>query len=91
MPKEIDNQVINKANDAIAKAGVELLRKEPFYAHILSGLSRIVTEEIPTMAVSFKNDGFCLWINPTFTLKELSEKERIAVLKHELTFISKSG
>ena len=84
MPKEIDNQVINKANDAIAKAGVELLRKEPFYAHILSGLSRIVTEEIPTMAVSFKNDGFCLWINPTFTLKELSEKERIAVLKHEL-------
>jgi predicted metal-dependent peptidase len=84
MLKEIDNQVINKANDAIAKAGVELLRKEPFYAHILSGLSRIVTEEIPTMAVSFKNDGFCLWINPTFTLKELSEKERIAVLKHEL-------
>ena len=48
MPKEIDNQVVNKANDAIAKAGVELLRKEPFYAHVLSGLSRIVTEEIPT-------------------------------------------
>ena len=84
MPKEIDNQVINKANDAIAKAGVELLRKEPFYAHVLSGLSRIVTEEIPTMAVSYKNDGFCLWINPIFTIKELSDKERIAVLKHEL-------
>ena len=76
--------MINKANDAVAKAGVELLRKEPFYAHVLSGLSRIVTDEIPTMAVSYKNDGFCLWINPTFTIKELSDKERIAVLKHEL-------
>ena len=80
----MDNQLINKANDAVAKAGVELLRKEPFYAHVLSGLSRIVTEEIPTMAVSYKNDGFCLWINPTFTIKELSDKERIAVVKHEL-------
>jgi predicted metal-dependent peptidase len=80
----MDNQMINKANDAVAKAGVELLRKEPFYAHVLSGLSRIVTDEIPTMAVSYKNDGFCLWINPTFTIKELSDKERIAVLKHEL-------
>lgn len=76
--------MINRANDAIAKAGVELLRKEPFYAHVLSGLSRIVTEEIPTMAVSYKNDGFCLWINPLFTIKELSDKERIAVLKHEI-------
>lgn len=87
MPKQIDNQLINKANDAVAKAGVELLRKEPFYAHVLSVLSRIVTEEIPTMAVSCKNDGFCLWINPTFTVKELSEKERIAVVKHEILHI----
>jgi predicted metal-dependent peptidase len=36
------------------------------------------------MAVSYKNDGFCLWINPTFTIKELTDKERIAVLKHEI-------
>jgi predicted metal-dependent peptidase len=84
MAKETDNQLINKANDAVAKAGVELLRKEPFYAHVLSGLSRIVTDEVPTMAVSYKNDGFCLWINPTFTIKELTDKERIAVLKHEI-------
>jgi predicted metal-dependent peptidase len=84
MVKEADTQLINKANEAVAKAGVELLRKEPFYAHVLSGLSRIVTDEVPTMAVSYKNDGFCLWINPTFTIKELKEKERIAVVKHEL-------
>ncbi len=81
---EKDNNLLNKANNAVAKAGVELLRKEPFYAHVLSGLSRIVSEEIPTMAVSYKNDGFCLWINPLFTVKELSDKERIAVLKHEI-------
>ena len=87
MPKVIENQIINKANDAVAKAGVELLRKEPFYAHVLSGLSRIVSEDIPTMAVSFKDNGFRLWINPKFTVKELSEKERIAVLKHEILHI----
>ena len=87
MPKVIENQIINKANDAVAKAGVELLRKEPFYAHVLSGLSRIVSEDIPTMAVSFKDNGFRLWINPIFTVKQLSEKERIAVLKHEILHI----
>ena len=54
-----------------------MLRKEPFYAHVLSGLSRIVSEDIPTMAVSFKDNGFRLWINPNFTVKELSEKEKI--------------
>lgn len=87
MPKVIENQIINKANDAVAKAGVELLRKEPFYAHVLSNLSRIVSEDIPTMAVSYKDNEFRLWVNPNFTVKELSDKERIAVLKHEILHI----
>jgi predicted metal-dependent peptidase len=76
-----------KAKEAIAKAGVELLRKEPFFAHILSNLSRRFGDSVDTMAVSCNENGFCLWINDVFVLNKINAKERIAVLKHEILHI----
>ena len=73
-----------QAQDAVAKATVELLCVEPFYAHVLAGVSRIFGDQVPTMAVSCSKHGFVLWTNSRFFINELSNKERVAVLKHEV-------
>ena len=63
----------------------QLLLKEPFYAHILAGTVRKITEDVPTAAVGLSNDLILLMVNEEFFLKELkSESERTAVLKHEV-------
>jgi len=58
-----------KVRDAISKAGVELLRKEPFFAHILANVSRSFGDDVETMAVSYTDKGFFLWVNDDFALK----------------------
>ena len=63
----------------------QLLLKEPFYAHILAGTVRKITDEVPTAAVGFSNDLILLIVNEQFFLTELtSTSERTAVLKHEV-------
>mgnify|MGYP000051719643 CR=1 FL=1 len=63
----------------------QLLLKEPFFAHILAGTVRKITDDVPTAAVGFSNDLILLMVNENFFLKELkSESERTAVLKHEV-------
>lgn len=63
----------------------QLLLKEPFFAHVLAGTVRKITDEIPTAAVGFSNDLILLMVNENFFLKELkSASERTAVLKHEV-------
>tara|TARA_B100001559_G_scaffold162884_1_gene136618 strand:- start:570 stop:1691 length:1122 start_codon:yes stop_codon:yes gene_type:complete len=62
--------------------------KEPFYAHFLSGIIRVITDEIPTAAVGFKSGKIALYVNENFFLKELkSFNERVAVIKHETLHI----
>ena len=63
----------------------QLLLKEPFFAHILAGTVRKITDEISTAAVGFSNDLILLMVNEQFFLTELtSTSERTAVLKHEV-------
>ncbi len=62
----------------------QLLRRESFYAHILANVTRVVTNDVPTMAVSFKEDVFYLFVNPEFLTVQLNNDQRIAVLKHEV-------
>lgn len=63
----------------------QLLLKEPFYAHVIAGTVRKVTDEINTAAVGLSNGLILLMFNELFFLKELkSTPERIAVLKHEV-------
>jgi hypothetical protein len=38
--------MINTVDDIIASAGVDLLLKEPFYAHLLSSIPRLISEKI---------------------------------------------
>ena len=61
-----------------------MLFKEPFFNHLLSGIVRVVTEKIPTAAVSFSGNKIQLLVNEQFFIKELrSQTNRVAVVKHE--------
>ena len=72
----------------ISRCIIKLLMKEPFYAHFLSGIIRVVTDEISTAAVGFKSGQIALYVNENFFLKELkSFNQRVAVIKHETLHI----
>jgi predicted metal-dependent peptidase len=83
----METALLKKADFELAKSVVKLLRAEPFYAHILSNLTRKMGLDIPTMAVSFKEDQLFLHINPVFLIEQLNENQRIGVLKHEVLHI----
>jgi predicted metal-dependent peptidase len=71
-------------HEEISRCIIQMLFKEPFFNHLLSGLVRVVSEEVPTAAVSFSGTNINLLVNETFFLKELrSQSNRVAVIKHE--------
>lgn len=71
-------------NEEISRCIIQMLIKEPFYAHFLSGVIREITDKVPTAAVGFKSGKITLYINENFFIKELkSDSERVAVIKHE--------
>ncbi len=72
-------------NEEISRCINQLLIKEPFFAHMLSGIVRVITFQIPTLAVGLRDNQITLFINSDFFIKVLKgEKQRIAVLKHEV-------
>ena len=75
---------VKNINDEISRCIIQLLLKEPFYAHLLSGIVRNYTNEISTAAVGIKDGKANLFINEQFFLKELTTfSSRVAVIKHE--------
>lgn len=75
---------VKNINDEISRCIIQLLLKEPFYAHLLSGIVRNYTDEISTAAVGIKEGKANLFINEQFFLKELTTfSSRVAVIKHE--------
>ena len=76
-------EIANTASE-VERAVISLLRKEPFYAHLLTSLKRLYGNEVPTAAVSATGAGVTLWVNPRFFCKEVDATERVAVLKHEM-------
>ena len=93
LPPANKNDVTANAKD-VAKAAhelgrtiVTLLLKEPFYGHLLGGLVRRISDDVPTAAVALTPKGPELIVNPLFFIKELKTKERVAVIKHEALHI----
>ena len=72
--------------DELSRWVIKLLLREPFFAHFLGQVSRVISEDITeTAAVGLRNKAISLYINPKFFMQELnSTDERIAVLKHEV-------
>lgn len=61
----------------------QLVLKEPFFGHLLAGVSRQFTDETPTAAVTFRDGGLRLMLNAEFFLGLRDRAERVAVVKHE--------
>ena len=72
--------------DSLAKAGKELMLKEPFYGLFLMSLNKIWTNLIPTMGVSLKNINYNLLINEEFW-ESLNPLQKIGLTKHEALHI----
>ena len=76
------------AHEEISFSTVELLRREPFFGHLLSGLSRHITNSVKTLAVAIRGDTIQLIVNPLFFTSILKKREhRHAVIKHEVLHI----
>lgn len=72
------------ATDELSGCIIDLILKEPFYGHLLTGVVRCLTDSTPTAAVALTGSGIQLRVNPKFFLKTLTKrKERVAVIKHE--------
>ena len=71
-------------HEELSRCIIQMLFKEPFFNHLLSGIVRVVTEKVPTAAVSFSGSKIQLLVNESFFIKELrSQTNRVAVIKHE--------
>jgi predicted metal-dependent peptidase len=74
-----------KIQDEISRCIIQLLVDEPFYAHVLGGVGRKVTDEIDTAAVGLSGTQVVLYINEDFFFNDLkSFSSRVAVIKHEV-------
>lgn len=71
------------ALDELSRSVVQLLLKEPFFGHLLSGVARRITTALPTAGVGIQNGAVQLHVNPEF-FERLTKDERVAVLKHEV-------
>ncbi len=79
------NQPNNNIHIVISRCVNQLLIKEPFYAHVAFGTTRIITSKIPTAAVGVDDNRILLMFNEDFFLKQLTtQSQRVAVLKHEI-------
>ena len=71
-------------HDEVSRCIIQMLLKEPFFAHLLSGIVRNISKEIPTAAVGLRGTNINLFVNENFFLKELTTtSSRVAVIKHE--------
>ena len=67
-----------KAMELLDQAIVSLLLREPFYGHLLGGVTRGVDSRIDTAAVALRPGGIQLAVNADFFIDRLGAKERVA-------------
>jgi predicted metal-dependent peptidase len=73
-------------DDEISRAAFDLLLKESFYAHVLAGMPRMITEQVKSIGLHWDGQAV-LRVNPEWFRKELSAKSCGVVLKHELLHV----
>ena len=78
--------VLNKV-DMLAKAGKDLMLQEPYYGFFLIMLNKFWSNKIPTAGVGKNGINYQLIINSEFW-ENLTEDQRMGVLKHELLHIA---
>ena len=87
-PTDLSCVSIESAQEVFSRATIELLRREPFFGHLLASIPRIFSEKIPTIAVVLRENAIQLVVNPCFIVRELrGSKQKAAVIKHEVLHI----
>ena len=74
-------------DDEISRAAFDLLLKEPFYAHVLAGMPRVVTDQVESMGLQWNGQQAVLRVNPEWFRKMLAATQRKVALKHEVLHI----
>jgi predicted metal-dependent peptidase len=73
---------------SLSKTSKELMLKEPYYGFFLLMLNKVWDgKRVPTAGVSKNGINYQLTINPTFW-ENLSELNKLGLLKHELLHIA---
>ncbi|MCO6489426.1 MAG: hypothetical protein J5I98_13460 [Phaeodactylibacter sp.] len=74
----------------VTSVTIDLLLREPFFGHFLTGLIKEVNPQVPTLGVRLAGpDAVQLSINPDFWDNELREEYyRYGVIKHEILHIA---
>ena len=74
-------------DDDISRAAFDLLLKEPFYAHVLAGMPREVTDQVKTSGLRWNGQQVVLRVNPLWFGKGLAVTQRKIALKHEVLHV----
>ena len=71
-------------SEALSRAVLDLLLREPFYGHVLQSIARSFSPEVETAAVRLSDDMIELIFHPGYLTHTLDHETRVAVLKHEV-------
>lgn len=72
--------------DMLQKDVVSLLHREPFYGHILVGMTKVFDTHMKYCAGVSVHTNIALYINPAQYF-EIEEKLRVGILKHEILHV----
>ena len=79
--------MINTVDDIIASAGVDLLLKEPFYAHLLSSIPRLISEKVEVAGLEWTGQAPQFLFHPEFAKKAGNPNQRTSWVKHLLLHV----
>lgn len=73
----------SQVGEELGRAVIALIREEPFFGHLLSGINRRISEETTRANISTRNGRPSLNVNPVYFLDEVpTAAHRSAVVKH---------
>ena len=80
-----DPALIARAEAELSRSVLTLIRAEPFFGHLLSGINRGVRGDTETVGVSFREGRPLLSVNPQYFVEGLpNDAQRVAAIKHEV-------
>ncbi len=78
-----DGRLRAETSEELGRAVIALIREEPFFGHLLSGINRKVSSDATRLGISFRNGRPTLSIDPDYFINELTVPgQRSAAIKH---------
>ena len=77
-----DGRLRAETSEELGRAVIALIREEPFFGHLLSGINRKVSSDATRLGISFRNGRPTLSIDPDYFINELTVPgQRSAAIK----------